>query len=85
MSKKKKEPLIVTKVRSCVILILSNVTMKPSNVRKKIRKPLNVTKVQSHVILVLHNLIMVLSNVRKKNMSITECGKSMVKCDVSTA
>ena len=32
---KKKEPLIVTKVWSCVMLVLSNVTMKPSNVRKK--------------------------------------------------
>ena len=49
-----------------MILVLSNVTMKPSNVRKQIREPSNVTKVQSHVILVLHNLKMVLSNVRKK-------------------
>ena len=34
MSKKKKEPLIVTKVKSCVMLVLPNVTIKPSNVRK---------------------------------------------------
>ena len=34
--------------------------------------------------LVLRNLRIVLSNVGK-NMSTTECGKIMVKCDVSTA
>ena len=44
------------KVRSDVILVLPNVTMKLSNVRKKIREPLNVIKVLSNVILVLPNV-----------------------------
>ena len=49
------------------MLVLPNVTIEPSNVRKKkIREVPNVTKVQSHVMLVLHYLRMVLSNVRKK-------------------
>ena len=44
------------KVRSDVILVLPNVTMKLSSVRKKIRKPLNVIKVLSNVMLVLPNV-----------------------------
>ena len=47
------------------MLVLSNVTIKPSNVRKKIREPLNVIKVRSHEIMVLPNLTMELSSVRK--------------------
>ena len=35
----------MVKVQSYVMLILLNVTIEPSNVRKKIKKPLNVTKV----------------------------------------
>ena len=54
------------KIRSNKMLVLPNVTMEPSNVRRKIREPPNVTKVQSYVMLVLHNLKMVLSNVGKK-------------------
>ena len=42
--KKKKEPLNVTKVQSLVMLVLHNVKMVPSNVRKNIREPSNVTK-----------------------------------------
>ena len=54
------------KVRSNKMLVLPNVTMEPSNVRKKkIRESLNVTKVQSHVMLVLPNVTMELPNVRK--------------------
>ena len=48
----------MTKVQSNVMLVLSKVTMEPSNLRKKIREPSNVTKVQSHVMLVLHNVRM---------------------------
>jgi len=48
-----------------MMLVLYNVTIEPSFVRKKIESP-NVTKMQSHVILILHNLKMVSSNVRKK-------------------
>ena len=55
----------MAKVQSNVILVLPNVTMEPSNVRKKIRESLNVTKVQSHVMLVLPNITIELSNVRK--------------------
>ena len=50
-----------------MILVLPNVTMELSNMRKKIRVPLNVTKVRSELILVLHSVIMKLPNVRKKN------------------
>ena len=51
------------KVRSNKMLVLPNMTIEPSNVRKKIRELSNVTKVQLHVILVLHNVRMVPSNV----------------------
>ena len=61
-----KTPLNVRKIWSNKILVLLNVTMEPSNVRKKKRELPNMTIVQSHVILVLHNLRMKLSNVRKK-------------------
>ena len=47
-------------------MVLSNVTMKQSNVTKIIREPLNVIKVRSHEILVLPNVTMELSSVRKK-------------------
>ena len=67
MRKKIKVPHNVRKVQSNVILVLFNLIMKPSNVRKKKKKKLpNVTKVQSHMMLVLSNVIMELSNVRKK-------------------
>ena len=36
----------MVKVQSYVMLILPNVTMGPSNVRKKIKEPLNVAKVK---------------------------------------
>ena len=48
------------------MLILHNVSIEPSNVRKKIKEPLNVTKELSYVMLELHNVRMKLSNVRKK-------------------
>ena len=66
------------------MLVLHNVRMVPSNIRKKIREPSNVTKVQSHVMFVLHNVRMVPSNVRR-NKGIIECDKSTVTCDVGTA
>ena len=56
----------MTKVQSHVMLVLHNVRMEPSNVRKKKREPPNVTKVLSNVILELHNVRMEPSNVRKK-------------------
>ena len=74
----------MTKVQSHVTLVLHNVRMVPSNVRKKIRKPPNMTKVQSYVMLVLHNVKIVLSNVRK-NKETTECDKSTITCDIGTA
>ena len=54
------------KVRSDIILVLPNVMMELSNMRKKKREPLNVTKVLSNVMLVLSNVIMEPLNVRKK-------------------
>ena len=47
--RKIKEPPNVTKVQSYVMLILHNVKMKSSNVRKKKREPSNVTKVPLNV------------------------------------
>ena len=58
-----------------MLLVLHNVRMVLSNVRKKIREQQNVTKVQSHVMLVLHNVRTVPSNVRKNNKT-TKCDKS---------
>ena len=74
------------------MLVLSNVTIEPSNVRKnkgttecdkKIKVPPNVRKVQPNVILVLSNVTMESSNVRK-NKGTTECDKVTVTCDVGT-
>ena len=64
--KKINEPPNVTKVLSNMMLVLPNVTMEPSNVRKKKRELLNVTKVLLNVMLELHNVKMESSNVRKK-------------------
>ena len=47
------------------MLVLFNITMEPSNLRKK-KEPLYVTKELSNVILELHNVIIEPSNVRKK-------------------
>ena len=55
----------MTKVQTYVMLVLPNVTIELSNVRKKKREPLNVTKEQSHVMLELHNVRIKSSNVRK--------------------
>ena len=73
----------MTKVQSHVMLVLRNVRIVPSNVRKKIKEPLNVTKIQSHMMSVLHNVRIVLSNVRK-NKGTTECDKNTVTCDLGT-
>ena len=92
--KKIREPPNVIKVQSHVMLVLHNVRMIPSNVRKKKgttkcekkkrkRELPNVTKVQLHMMLVLHNVRMVLSNVRK-NKGTTECDKNTVTCDVGS-
>ena len=61
------------KVHLDMLLVLLNVTIEPSNVRKKkLREPSNMIKVQSHVILISPNVILIspnvtmeLSNVRK--------------------
>ena len=68
------------------MLVLFNVTIESSNLRKKkIKELLYVTKKLSNMILKLHNVIMESSNVRKKNKGTTECSKRIVKCDVGTA
>ena len=56
----------VTKIWLYVILVLPNVMIGQSNMRKKIRILPNVTKVRSYVILVLSNITMELSNMNKK-------------------
>ena len=48
------------------MLVLHNVRMKSSNVKKKKKVPSNVTKVFLNVMLELYNVRMKLSNVRKK-------------------
>ena len=49
------------------MLVLPNVKMKQSILRKKKKKELpNLTKKQSYMMLKLHNIRMELSNVRKK-------------------
>ena len=63
------------------MLVLPNVTMEPSNVRKN-KEPPNMTKVQSHVMLVLSNVTMELLNVRKK-LKYHRSEKDAIKCDVS--
>ena len=59
----------MTKIQSHVMLIIHNVKMVPSNVRKKIKEPPNMTKLESHVMLVLYNIRMVPLNVGKNKKS----------------
>ena len=75
----------VTKVQIDIILVLPNVTMEPSNVRKKKRESPNVTKEQSHMMLELQNVRMESSNIRKKKRGTTKCNKRIVTCDVGIA
>ena len=56
----------MTKIESDAILVLLNVTMEPSNVRKKVREPPSLRKELSHVMLELHTMRIEPSNVRKK-------------------
>ena len=81
----KKKTITSDKNRTDAMLVLLNITMTPSNLRKIIiiiREPLYMTKVLSNVILELHNVIMESSNVRKKNKWTTKCEKRTIKCDV---
>ena len=76
----------MTKVQSHVILILPNVTMELSNVRKKIKIPSNVTKLWSDVMLVLLNVTMEPLNVRKKKKKKTiKFDKRIITCNAETA
>ena len=63
--KKIREQRNVTKVQSYVMLVLYNVRMVPSNVRKN-KGTTKCDKSSINVIFVLHNVRMVPSNVRKK-------------------
>ena len=56
----------MTKVQSHVMLILLNVTIESSNLRKKIKEPLYMTKELSNLILKPHNMIMEPLNLRNK-------------------
>ena len=75
----------MTKVQSHVILVLHNLNMISSNVKKKIRVQPNVAKVLLYVMLVLVNVIIEPSNVRGKKKGTIECDKSTATCDVDTA
>ena len=68
----------MTKIQSNVMLVLPNVIMEPSNVRKKKKNYQNVTEEQSHMMLELHNVMMESTNVRKKIKGTTKCDKSTV-------
>ena len=57
------------------MLVLPNVIMELSNVRKKKKKPSNVTRVQLHVMFVLQNVMMKLLKMRKKKKRTTKCDK----------
>ena len=72
------EPLNVTMVGIYVMLVLPNVTLALSNVRKQIIKLLNVIKLRAYVMLVLSNV-----SKKEKKKEITECNKSTVICDIS--
>ena len=65
MWEKIKESSNVKKVKSYVMLVMHNVKMEMSNVRKK-KKPLNVTKILPNLMLVLLNVTIKPSNVKKK-------------------
>ena len=77
----------VIKVKSDLMLVLSNVTIELLNVRQKRKKrePSNVTTVKSYVMLILHNVKIESSNVIIIKKGTTKCDKSIIKCDVGTA
>ena len=72
------EPLNVTMVGIYVMLVLPNVTLALSNVRKQITKLLNVIKLRAYVMLVLSNV-----SKKEKKKEITEWNKSTIICDVN--
>ena len=49
-----KRTVTCNKKRTDTMLVLLNITMEPSNLRKKIKEPPNVTKELTHMILELH-------------------------------
>ena len=56
------DPSNVTKILLYIILVLPNVTIELSNVKKKIKVLLNVTKVQLKLMLALFNVTIDKSN-----------------------
>ena len=82
--KKVKEPPNVTKVQSYVILVLHNMKMVPSNVRKN--KETTVCD-KSTITCDVSNTQCEDGTIKceKKNKGTTECNKSTVTCDVDTA
>ena len=73
----------VTKVRSHVMLILHNVRIVPSNVRKKKREPLYVTSTVTCDIGTAQYEDDTIK-CKKKNKGTTECDKRIVTCDIGT-
>ena len=69
------------------MLVLLNMIIEPSNVRKKkINKGTTICdKKLSNVILELHNVIMGIVKCEKKDKGTTQCEKKTVKCDVEIA
>ena len=60
----------MTKIKSDAMLVLLNVTMEPSNVRKKVREPPNVRNELSHMILELYNVRMEPTNMTKVRLEV---------------
>ena len=81
VKKKKKTPLNVIKIQSYVILVLPNVTMEQSNMRKKLgyhwmwqKYDYGTTQYEDKTV-----------KCEKKNKGTTECDKRTVTCDIGTA
>ena len=82
--KKIRVPPNVTKVRSEVMLVLNNVRIEPSNVRKKIKESLNVTRTVTCDVGIAECEDETVK-CEKKNKGTTKCDKRTVTCDVGTA
>ena len=77
-TKCEKKTITSDKNRTDAMLVLLNITMTPSNLRKIIiiiREPLYMTKVLSNVILELHNVIMELHNVIMESSNVRKINK----------
>ena len=89
MWEKKKKPLNVTKILPNLMLVLLNVTIKPSNVKKKKKKTKGITKCDKRKVTSDIGIAQcedrMIKCEKKKNKGTIECDKSTVIYDISTA